>query len=156
MEGFFKSSGYFRQKAERVRIFIDTVQEKSNGNIHSFLKGPLPHSRRTLLSLKGIGPETADSMLLYGMGKSIFVVDAYTRRIGTRWGFLRGNESYDDIQKKIMDRLPQSANLYGEFHALLVELAKNFCTKTPKCDSCPVNKRCRFGKLMLERANHSS
>ncbi len=81
--------------------------------------------REKLLSLNGVGPETADSMMLYAGGKPIFVVDAYTRRLGARWGMLKGTETYDEIQSLFMARLPRSASIYAEYHALIVRAAKD-------------------------------
>ncbi len=124
VETYFRSSGYFRQKSARVVNFLRIVQKEAGGSISRFLKGPLPVVRKRLLEINGIGPETADSMLLYAAGKPIFVVDAYTRRIGKRLRFLKGGETYDEVQQIFMRGLPRSAKVFGEFHALLVKLAK--------------------------------
>ncbi len=143
---FFRSSGYFRQKAKRVRMFLQTVRQETNGDIRSFLRGPLDGARNKLLSLHGVGPETADSMLLYAGGRPVFVVDAYTRRIGRRWGRLNGAESYQEIQTMFMGALPSSAALFGEYHALVVSLAKRYCQKKPLCASCPLRRVCKTGR----------
>jgi endonuclease-3 related protein len=146
LEKDVRSSGYFRQKAKKIKKFVDEVMTHAGGSVRKFLTGPLKEVRLKLLSLYGIGPETADSMLLYAAGQPIFVVDAYTRRIGTRWGILKGKESYDKIQDIFMRNIPKSPSLYGEFHALLVELAKRHCRKTPICAGCPVRILCRTGQ----------
>jgi endonuclease-3 related protein len=94
------------------------------------------------LSVNGIGPETADSILLYAAGLPVFVVDAYTRRIFTRLGWLRGDETYDDVQRVFMDRLPPDAALYNDYHAQIVRLGKDVCRTRPRCDECPLEDRC--------------
>jgi endonuclease-3 related protein len=145
MENKFRSSGYFRQKADRVKSFLETVKKEAGGRFVSFLSGGTAALRAKLLKQKGIGPETADSILLYAAGRPVFVVDAYTRRIGSRWGIFKGSESYDEIQNFFMRTLPRSARFYGEVHALLVQLAKEFCRKKPLCLQCPVKRFCNTG-----------
>jgi endonuclease-3 related protein len=88
--------------------------------------------------VNGIGPETADSILLYAFGKPVFVVDAYTKRIFSRHRFFAEKASYDDVQKIFTDNLPKSARLFNEFHALIVRLGKDICRKKPKCGQCPL------------------
>jgi endonuclease-3 related protein len=88
--------------------------------------------------VKGIGPETADSILLYALGKPIFVVDAYTKRILSRHGIVSEKASYEEIQQLFMDHLPVEERLFNEYHALLVYLGKRICQKVPKCDICPL------------------
>jgi len=146
MEKYLKSSGYFRQKARRVKTFLSTLFAETEGSIENYLAGTVPELRRKLLSLNGVGPETADSMILYAAGKPVFVVDAYTRRIASRWGVITGKDSYDRIQRVFMYSLPKSPDLFGEYHALLVELGKKICKKVPDCPSCPLKKMCEFGK----------
>ncbi len=94
--------------------------------------------RGKLLGVKGIGPETADSILLYGLKKPIFVVDAYTKRVLSRHGVISENASYKEIQKLFMDHLACNEKLFNEYHALLVHLGKTLCKKIPKCDACPI------------------
>ena len=94
--------------------------------------------RKKLLGVNGIGPETADSILLYGLNKPIFVVDAYTKRILTRHGLISGNVSYGEIQRLFMKHLPVDEKLFNEYHALLVYLGKTICKKVPRCDMCPL------------------
>ncbi len=146
LEKLLRSSGYFRQKAVRVREFLKTVQAEAGGSFERFLRGPLPHARERLLKIKGVGPETADSMLLYGGGRPIFVVDAYTRRTGERLGILKGTESYEEVQRIFMKALPPSPHLYGEFHALLVQLAKDACRRKPVCGICSLKSSCPTGR----------
>lgn len=123
-----KSSGYHNQKAKKLKAFAEF-----HGEI----------TRERLLDIWGIGPETADSILLYAYGKPYFVIDAYTRRIMKRVGFIE--ESYDELQKLFMKNLPRDANLFNEFHALLVEHAKVFCQKKPLCEKCPLLEICEYG-----------
>jgi endonuclease-3 related protein len=146
MELYLRSSGYFRQKAKRVRFFLDAVRNEAGGSVTTFLSGPVPWVRERLSRLHGVGPETADSMLLYAAGKPVFVVDAYTRRIGGRWGLLRGNETYDDVKSRFEKALPRSTALFSEYHALLVALAKNHCRSQPRCEGCPARPRCAYGR----------
>ena len=130
-----RSAGYFNQKARKLKTFI------------SFNK---PLNRENLLSIWGIGKETADSILCYAYQQPTFVVDAYTQRIFQRMGYQE--QGYDAIQQKVMQEL-STAQEYNEFHALLVELAKRHCTKTkPTCSSCPLTKSC---KKLIEASQSS-
>ena len=141
----FRSSGYFRQKAARVRAFLRHLRAHYQGRVDRLLGGDLGAARARLLALNGVGPETADSMLLYAGGRPVFVVDAYTRRIGQRWGILSGSESYDEVQSIFSAAFPGSVEAYGEFHALLVKLAKEHCRTVPRCAGCPAQDGCRHG-----------
>jgi endonuclease III related protein len=133
-----RSSGYFRIKAERLRTFIDFLFDEYGGNLLEMKRVPLQRLRKDLLSVKGIGPETADSILLYGVKKPIFVVDAYTKRILSRDGVISEKASYEEVQDLFMDHLPRDEELFNEYHALLVHLGKWVCKKAPKCDICPL------------------
>jgi endonuclease-3 related protein len=101
-------------------------------------KEPLNELREQLLKVKGIGPETADSILLYGVKKPVFVVDAYTKRIFSRHGIISEKASYDHIQRLFTDHLPHDEKLFNEYHALIVQVGKALCKKTPKCGICPL------------------
>jgi endonuclease III related protein len=137
------SSGYYNQKAKKLRIISRYfLEEKRTDN--KYIPG-----RNELLSLWGIGPETADSILLYAFGEPFFVVDAYTKRLLTRLGHISGKESYDDIQKLCTRKDNESDSLhqihyFNEYHALIVEHAKQHCQKKPVCSGCPVKKYCQF------------
>lgn len=146
MERHLRSSGYFRQKTKRVRTFFRWLRKNHAGRFHNLFSRPTLEVRRTLLALPGIGPETADSILLYAAGRPVFVVDAYTRRIGQRWGVLNGSESYDEIQRVFAGALRASAARYNETHALIVKLAKDHCRTEPHCHECPLRRLCRFGR----------
>jgi endonuclease-3 related protein len=137
LASLIKSSGYYRIKADRLKSFIDFLFEEYNGNINKMGKERLEALRGKLLRVKGIGPETADSILLYGLKKPIFVVDAYTKRILSRHGIISEKVSYEEVQKLIMDYLPCDEKLFNEYHALLVYLGKTMCKKIPRCELCP-------------------
>jgi len=127
-----KPAGYFNQKADYLKIFTDY-----------FLNLKKIPKRDELLSIKGIGNETADSMLLYAFDQPEFVVDLYTKRIFERLGLIK-NKSYLEIKELFEKNLNNDPNLFQEYHALIVEHAKRFCQKQPKCDACPLKKDCRL------------
>jgi endonuclease-3 related protein len=133
-----RSSGYYRIKAERLKVFVNFLFEHYDGNLNRMKKEEIKTLREKLLGVKGIGPETADSILLYGLQKPIFVVDAYTRRIFSRHGIVPEKASYDAIQNLFMVHPPHDGRLFNEYHALLVHLGKNVCKKIPECGRCPL------------------
>jgi len=111
--------------------------------------GSIEDLRDRLLSLHGVGPETADSILLYAGGYPSFVVDAYTRRIGQRMGLFT-SDNYLEVQTFFQDRLPREPALYNEFHALIVRHAKDICTsRNPRCEACPIRRHCAHGRRKL-------
>jgi endonuclease III related protein len=132
-----RSSGYFNQKARKLALVARFFRGPGA------LRGSAAPSRQALLSLWGVGPETADSILLYAFQEPVFVVDAYTRRIFSRVGLIGGRESYDDIQAVFHRCLRPDAAVYNEYHALIVEHAKRHCAVRPRCEACPV-KRCGY------------
>jgi endonuclease-3 related protein len=123
LEKLIRSSGYFRQKAERVQLFARHVL-KNHGNFSTMFKKKLEPLREELLSLKGIGPETADSMLLYAGRKPVFVVDAYTKRLCRKFGICDDDVDYHALQKLFHDQLPRDQRIYNEMHALIVREEK--------------------------------
>jgi len=133
-----RSSGYFNQKAKKLRI---AAKAFSGPGALDLRAAP---SREDLLALWGIGNETADSILLYAFARPVFVVDAYTRRIFTRLGALAGGESYDEIQGAFHRGLARRADLYNEMHALIVEHAKQHCRSRPACPGCPLSRSCAY------------
>ena len=143
LEKLIRPSGYFRQKAKKLKLFSRYVVDHYQGNVSKLLKQPGAKVREELLELYGIGPETADSILLYAATHAIFVVDAYTKRIGQRLG-LFNTEKYEEVQNYFHTRLQKSAPLYNEYHALLVALGKDFCRPTPRCPGCPLKNVCKF------------
>lgn len=140
-----RPSGYYNQKAARLGGFAKYVCRKYGGDVSKLLAKPLGEAREELLSLKGIGPETADSMLLYGGGRRTFVVDAYTLRLASRMGWKRAAD-YTSAKEFFESTLPRSAKLYNEFHALIVALCKYHCRKRPLCGQCPLERTCRKSK----------
>ncbi len=148
-----KSSGFFKQKAKRLTNLSLYLQEKYNGDLDKFFDRDLNEIRDELLSLNGIGPETADSILLYAGNKPSFVVDSYTKRICNRIPF-KTIISYNLIKKyfeKYLKRIYKKDDIlkvYKEYHALIVLLCKKFCKKKPKCEICIINKYCDFNKKL--------
>jgi endonuclease-3 related protein len=137
-----RPSGYFNVKARRIGAFLRFLGERYAGDV-TRMAGRDPWAlREELLGVKGIGRETADSMVLYAAGGALFVVDAYTRRIFARLGWVRGDEPYDEIQALFMDRLPQDVGLYNDYHAQIVILGKDHCRPRPRCGNCPLDRMC--------------
>ncbi|MBI4441657.1 hypothetical protein HY639_05805 [Candidatus Woesearchaeota archaeon] len=134
-----RPAGYFNQKAARLktmaRFFLKT----------DLLLYDVATLRQMLLALNGVGPETADSILLYAVDKPTFIIDAYTRRIFSRLGYLHESASYDEWQQFFHHNLPADAALFNEYHALLVEHAKQSCRKKPLCEACVLVGACKTG-----------
>lgn len=136
-----RPSGYYRQKAARL-ISLDRYI-LSRGSSMDWLKQEDPKElRQELLAVNGIGPETADSILLYAGNHPVFVVDAYTRRILHRLGLIQASLDYHRIQQLFMDQLPKDPALYQEYHALIVALGKEACNPKPRCGLCPLRDLC--------------
>jgi len=138
LASLIRSSGYYRIKARRLKNFVNFLFKEFGGDITTMKKERVVTLRTKLLQVKGIGPETADSILLYGLQKPIFVVDAYTKRILSRHGMVSEKASYEDLQNLFMAHLSHDEKLFNEYHALLVHLGKNVCQKIPECDRCPL------------------
>ncbi|MEW6295002.1 MAG: endonuclease III domain-containing protein [Candidatus Diapherotrites archaeon] len=138
-----RPAGYYNQKASYLKEFC-LYLKKYNFNLNKFFSKKIPELRKELLSIKGIGPETADSMILYAAEKPVFVVDAYTKRIINRL-YNRKYDDYNKLQEFFHENLPEDAGLFNEFHALLVRLGKDYCRKKkPLCRECPLRKECSF------------
>lgn len=137
-----RASGTFRVKARRVRAFLDFLGERYGGRVEAMRREEPLSLRDALLGVHGIGRETADSIVLYAAGKPLFVVDAYTRRVFARLGFVAGDEPYDELQSFFMRHLPPDASLYNDFHAQVVMLAKQICRPRPRCPECPLAGSC--------------
>lgn len=129
---------YFNQKAKALKVFAEYFGSSYGYRIPALKAGALPSLRKELLDLYRIGPETADSILLYALDKPIFVVDAYTKRIFGRHGFLSQEDSYHTFQDFFMARLPQEVKLYNEYHALIVHTGYLYCKPKPLCAQCPL------------------
>ena len=139
LEELIRPAGYFRVKAGRLRSILKFIVERYDGSLDAMFGTSLPELRRELLEVHGVGPETADSILLYAAGLPSFVVDAYTHRIFARHGWIGFDADYEQIKDYVESELPQEAPLFNEFHALLVRLGKDYCKKTnPKCAECPL------------------
>ena len=134
-----RPSGYYNMKARKLKAIVSFLSEKSGFDLDTLFDRPLDEVRRDLLGVYGVGPETADSILLYAGGCPSFVVDAYTRRVFGRLGIIQPELSYEEIRRFFMENLPSSAKLYNEYHALIVKQGKEICASTnPKCSVCPV------------------
>ena len=136
-----KPSGYFNQKAVKIKNFLAWF-EKHNFSSDQIAKYKSEDIRRQLLSIKGIGPETADSILLYAFNRKVFVVDAYTKRIFSRLGLLNEESSYNEIQLFFHLSFPGSVKIYNEYHALIVAHGKDICKSKPLCRECCVKSLC--------------
>jgi endonuclease-3 related protein len=134
-----KPSGFYRLKGERLLAFCEYYVTRYKANTEKMKKRNLKILRNELISIKGIGKETADSILLYALDRPVFVVDAYTRRIFSRHGYFAYDDSYDEIRLLFERDLPRKSKIYNEYHALLVKLGKTRCKKNePLCNNCPL------------------
>jgi endonuclease III related protein len=134
-----RPSGYFRQKAKKLKAFVRFLRRDYGGSLARMFRTPTGELRDRLLAVHGIGRETADSILLYAGGRQIFVVDAYTHRILGRHGLTDGKPDYEALRALVEASLPREASVYNEFHALLVNVGKNWCrTHQPRCGECPL------------------
>ena len=131
-----RSAGFHNIKAARLAAFLKWL--RTHGGFAALSRTPTPELRAQLLACHGVGPETADSILLYALDRPVFVVDAYTRRTLSRYGLIAGDEPYEALRMMFESSLPRRPRLYNEYHALLVRLAKVNCRPRPLCDSCPL------------------
>jgi len=161
LEDTIRSAGFYRQKTKRLKRlsqfilafpgdFYTEVQREE------LLSIPGKVQREELLSIPGIGPETADSILLYACDRPHFVVDAYTLRLFTRYGFLSRKSSYQEVQQFFESHLPADVPLYKRFHALIVEHAKQICRKTPVCKDCVFRKECQYGQQTTDNKQQTT
>ena len=136
---YIRPAGYYNIKASRLQNFFTLINVHWDGDLDFLLSQPRDTLREQLLSVKGIGPETADSMVLYAAGQPIFVIDAYTHRILTRHEIIDESFDYHAIQELFMDNLEEDTRLFNEYHALIVQVGKDFCKKSkPACADCPL------------------
>jgi endonuclease-3 related protein len=140
-----RPAGYFNQKARKLRCFLHYFFEEYDADMGRFSQKQTDQLRAELLDIWGIGPETADSILLYAAEKPTFVVDAYTRRVFSRVGLVDARIGYDQLKQIFEDNLPKDVGLFKEYHALIDELAKRYCLPKPLCARCPVKKYCASG-----------
>ncbi|MBD1400409.1 endonuclease III domain-containing protein [Pelovirga terrestris] len=144
LEQLIRPSGFFRQKAQRLQHFCRYVLDQHGGSLEDLLQRDLEQTRNELLTLSGIGPETADSILLYAGQRPSFVVDSYTRRFFGRLGLLTGTENYDDIRTLFMAEVNREVPLYQHYHALIVTHCKERCRKSPLCSACFFKDICDY------------
>jgi len=165
LQRLVRPSGYFRQKARRLKVFVAHLDRRYGGSLRRMFARPTEELRQDLLALHGVGPETADSILLYAGGHPVFVVDAYTQRVLHRHGILPGKTSYEEVRALVEEALrqeppprvardcqagrhkfvvagaPSAARAYNEYHALFVQLGKRHCLKAEaRCSGCPLER----------------
>jgi len=133
-----RPAGTYRVKAARLKAFVAALFDRWRGDFRAMTTGPLAACRARLLAIHGIGPETADAILVYAASRPSFVVDAYTRRVLRRHRLIDDRASYAQVQALFHQALPRDASLFNECHALLVELAKRHCRTTARCEGCPL------------------
>jgi len=136
-----RPAGYFNIKAKRLKSFVGFLSNDFRGSMKRMKKDAMHPLREKLLNIHGIGPETADSILLYALEKPSFVIDAYTKRVLSRHKVMEHDRSYDDFQGLFHSTLQRDVQLFNEFHALFVQAGKTFCKRrVPLCDECPLDK----------------
>lgn len=139
-----RPAGYYNQKAKKLKLFMRWLHESYNNDLLAVASQPLPELRRQLLSLWGVGEETADAMLCYAFGKPVFVVDAYLKRILVRHGLAAPDDSYADLQQLVHSAISGSADHYNDAHAWIVETGKRWCgRRKARCEECPLEKLLR-------------
>jgi endonuclease III related protein len=134
-----RPAGYFNVKAKRLKHFMTFLFKEYGGDLHKMEREELSVLREKLLGVNGIGPETADSILLYAFHKPVFVIDAYTKRFMHRHGLIEADEDYHTVQKRFHDIIQADAKLYNEYHAMIVRLGKDYCKTKEQCQTCPLN-----------------
>ena len=143
------SSGYFNIKAKRLKALCQWLVEQ--GDTDQLKKRPIKTLRSDLLGIHGIGPETADDILLYALDKAVFIIDTYTRRLFSRLGLLQQDDSYENLRRCFEQALDEDVEAYKQYHALIVVHAKDICRKQPQCERCCLAKQC-VGKQDLSCA----
>jgi endonuclease III related protein len=135
-----RPAGYFNIKAARLKFFMDFLMNSYSGNTEKMKKEDMNSLREKLLQIKGIGPETADSILLYALEKPAFVIDAYTKRVLSKHGIMDYNKPYEEFQELFLSRLNRDVKMFNEYHALFVKVGKTYCRRRkPLCDECPLS-----------------
>ena len=135
-----RPAGYFNIKAARLKFFMDFLMNSYSGSTEKMKKDDMNSLREKLLQIKGIGPETADSILLYALEKPVFVIDAYTKRVLSKHGIMDYDKPYEEFQELFLSRLNRDVKMFNEYHALFVKVGKTYCRRRkPLCDECPLN-----------------
>jgi len=137
-----RPAGFFNVKSLRLKEFIDWLYDRFGGDLDMMFNGDWQELRGALLKVKGVGRETADSILLYAGRKPTFVVDAYTKRLFSRFGLLPENSGYEEVRALFMENLPADEALFNEYHALIVQHGKEHCRKKPRCKGCDLHFLC--------------
>jgi endonuclease-3 related protein len=150
-----QSSGYYNAKARKLKAFVALLNERFGGDLEGMLATPAEALRAGLLSTYGIGPETADSIILYAARQPVFVIDAYTRRTLLRLSIVPESDTYEGWQQLFTRGLPTDAELFNEYHALIVRHGKDVCRRTPLCGRCPLVVVCPIGTAAQARARNS-
>ncbi len=140
LAAIIRPAGYFNIKTRRLKNLTGFIMERYHGDIRSFLREETDTLREGLISIKGVGPETADSILLYAARRPVFVIDTYTYRILNRHNMADDGATYYELQELFMDSLPEDTKLFNEFHALIVRTGKEYCRRKPLCSMCPLEK----------------
>ncbi|MDO8616646.1 MAG: hypothetical protein Q7T33_13075 [Dehalococcoidia bacterium] len=151
LAALIRPSGFFNAKARSLKALADLLRDRYGGDIGRLLRTPGAPLRTLLLATHGIGPETADAIVLYAAGRPSFVIDAYTRRTFSRLGLTPARDTYEDWRRLFMDNLPADAPLFNEYHALIVRHGKEACRKRPLCARCPLLDLCPTGSPSLPR-----
>ncbi len=140
LQRLIRPAGYFRVKEKRLRSLCEWLHERCGGRVSQLARIPTPELRAELLAVHGVGPETADSILLYALARPVFVVDAYTRRVLARHGLSNEREPYESIRGSFERAIrgPRRLRRMNELHAQIVELAKRYCRVRPACPGCPL------------------
>jgi len=146
-----RPSGYYNAKSKKIKALVAWLYDSCGDDIPRLSYNPVSELRKSLLTVHGIGYETADSILLYAVGKPVFVIDAYTRRILTRIGITPVKDSYSEWQKLLLDNLPQDVAIFNEYHALLVHHAKEHCRTKPFCTGCCLFDICAYGEANYDQ-----
>jgi endonuclease-3 related protein len=139
LAALIRPAGYFNVKTKRLKAFIEFFMDNYNGRMTKMKREEGHALREKLLGINGIGPETADSILLYALDKPIFVIDAYTKRVLSRHNIMDHDRSYEEFQRLFHFSLKKDLELFNEYHALFVALGKTYCKPRPLCERCPLN-----------------
>ena len=146
-------AGYYRVKTRRLKAFCEMMIAEFDGSEYKMQQLPWQETRSILLNVNGIGPETADDILLYALNKPVFIVDQYTMRIFSRLGYRPIYDSYGEWQTFFMQSLPNDADLFKKYHALIVSHAQRLCRKAPLCEACPLNEVCQFSTTLRRESD---
>jgi len=138
LAALIRPAGYFNIKTKRLKNFIGLLINEYHGSMSGMKQEDFNSVRKSLLSVNGIGPETADSIILYALEKPVFVIDAYTKRVLSRHNILDHDASYEEFQSLFQSKLKEDISLFSEYHALFVRLAKENCRTKPVCTGCPL------------------